>query len=60
MLKVFRFQKFWPFFGQFFDLGGLEMSSARDVFHGASVATIYVKVIKIAVEEGVFSFIWWA
>ena len=36
------------------------MSSTQNMFHNTSFATIYVKMIKIAMEEGVFSFMYCA
>ena len=59
-IKNFPFLKILAFFGQFFGLNGPEMSSNQNMFHNTSFATVYVKIMKIAVEEGVFSFMYWA
>ena len=36
------------------------MSSTQNMFHNTSFATIYVKIIKIAMEAGVVSFMYCA
>ena len=55
-IEKFPFPEILAFFVQFFGLNGWEMSSTQNMFHNTSFATIYVKMIKIAMEEGVFSF----
>ena len=59
-IKKIPFPKFWPFFGQFFGLNGHDMSSTQKMLNNTSFATIYVKIIKIAMEAGVFSFMYCA